>query len=98
MIEMGIENDRFDRALREDWLRQRLMAEYAWKSKACGCAAILQGGIALVLYLIPSTRPAHVAFLCVALGFLMLCFRLRSDRKRLQCAGQRPDCRPPAVS
>lgn len=95
---MGNENDRFARALQDEWLRQRLVAEYAWKSKACGWAAILQGGVALVLYLIPSTRPAHVAFLCVALGFLLLCFRLRSDRKRLQCASQCPDCRPPAVS
>ena len=97
MIGIGQENDRFAQALQDEFLRKRLMAEYAWKIKACGWAAVLQIGIACVLFLMPSTQPAHYVFLCVALGFFLLCFRLRRDLKVLRLADQRADEPPPAA-
>jgi hypothetical protein len=86
MIEIEQENDRFDQALQDEFLRQRLMVEYARKSRACGWAAVLQAGIAGILFLTPGTQPAHYVFLFVALGFLILCFRSRRDLKLLKLA------------
>ncbi len=90
MIGIGQENARFAQALQDEVLRRRLMAEYAWKSKACAWAALLQAAIAFALFLIPSTRNAQYVFLCVGLGFILLCFRLRQDLKLLKVADQRP--------
>ena len=75
MIEIGHENDRFAQALVDEVLRQRLMAEYARRSKAFGWVAVLQIGLALVLFLSRGNQKAHYVFLCVALGFLILCLR-----------------------
>ena len=88
MIEIGEENDRFAQALEDEVLRQRLMVEYARKSKACGWAAVLQVGIAFVLFLLPSSHKAHYVFLCVALCFFILCLRSRRDVKLLKLADQ----------
>ena len=96
MIESGHENDRFAQALEDEVLRQRLMAEYARRSKVCGWAAVLQIGIALALFLSPGGQHAHYVFLCVALGFLILCLRSRRDLKLLKLAGQQPADKTPA--
>jgi len=96
MIDISQENDRFARALEDEVLRQRLMAEYARKSKVCGWAAVLQVGVALVLFLLPGRQHAHYVFLCVALGFLILCLRSRRDLKLLKLAGQQPADKTPA--
>jgi hypothetical protein len=90
MIGIGQENQRFAQALQDEPLRQRLIAEYARKSKACGWAAALQAAIALVLFLLPGPQNAHFVFLGVGLCFLILCFRLRRDLKLLQRAEPRP--------
>ena len=86
MIGIAQENDRFAQALEDEVLRRHLMVEYARKSRICGWAAVLQVGIAFVLFLLPNSQQAHYVFLCVALGFLILCLRLRRDLKLLQLA------------
>ena len=86
MIAIEEENDRFAQALGDEVLRKRLMAEYARRSKSCGWAAVLQAGIAFVLFLWPSSQKGHCVFLCVALGFLILCLRSRRDLKLLKLA------------
>jgi hypothetical protein len=97
MIGIGQENDRFAQALQDEVLRKRLIVEYARRSRACGWAAILQVGLACVLFLVPSTRPAHYVFLCVALGFLIVCGRLRRDLKLLKAVDQRQSEQAPAA-
>jgi len=96
MIEIGQENDRFAQALEDEVLRQRLMAEYARRSKAFGWVAVLQVGIASALFLSRGNQKAHYVFLCVALCFLILCLRSRRDLKLLKLAGQQPEDKPPA--
>jgi hypothetical protein len=86
MIGIGQENDRFARALSDEFLRKRLMAEYAQRSRMCGWAAILQAGLALALFLKAGKLQAHYVFLCVALGFLIISVRLRRDLNRLKLA------------
>ena len=90
MIGIGQENDRFAKALQDDVLRQRLMAEYAQKSRVCGWAALAQAGVAAVLFCVPGSQQASWVFLCVALGFLIISLRLRRDLKTLERAGQQP--------
>ena len=81
--------------------RIELCASGLWRSmrgrsKACGWAAVLQVGIAFVLFLLPSSQEAYYVFLCVALGFLILCLRSRRDLKLLKLADrQRVDDLPP---
>jgi hypothetical protein len=97
MIGIGQENDRFAEALQDEFLRKRLMVEYARKSTACGWAAVLQTGIAFVLFLMPNAQKAHYVFLCVALGFLILCLRSRHDLKLLRAADHRSGDQNPAA-
>jgi len=54
----------------------------------CGWAAVLQVGIAFVLFWLPSSQNAHYLFLWVAFCFLVLCLRSRRDLKLLKLAGQ----------
>jgi hypothetical protein len=96
MIELGQENNRFARALQDEILRPRLMAEYARKIKTCAWAAALQAAIAFVLFLIPGTENAHYVFLCVGLGFLLICFRLRRDLNQLRLADRQAEPEPAA--
>ena len=90
------ENDRFAQALHNTILRERLMTEYAQKSKGYGWAAVLQVALALVLFFVPSSQQAHYVFLCVALGFLIICLKLRRDLKVLKLADQRGLVETPA--
>ena len=83
MIRIGQENDRFARALRDEFQRKRLMVEYARRRKMCGLAAILHVGLAFVLWLMPSIQGACYVFLCVALGFVIIYFKLKRDLKLL---------------
>ena len=97
MIGIRQENDRFAQALQDDFLRERLMTEYARRSKVYGWAAITQVGLALVLFCLPNSQKAYYVFLCVALGFLIICLRLRRDLKVLKLAGQQSVEKAPAA-
>jgi hypothetical protein len=88
MIGMEEENNRFAQALQDDVLRERLMTEYAQRSKVYGWAAILQVALAVVLFFLPGSQQAYYVFLCVALGFLIISLRLRCDLKVLKLAVQ----------
>ena len=67
------------------------------KCKVCGWAALLQTGIALVLFLLPGREKAHWVFLGVALSFLIICFRLKRDLRLLRLADQQEMDKPPAA-
>ena len=86
MIGIGQENARFARALQDEFLRKRLMVDYARRSKVCLWAAVSQVGIAFGFSLLPSTQNARYVFLCIGLGFLVLCVRSRHDLKLLKLA------------
>jgi hypothetical protein len=95
MIGIGRENDRFAQALRDEFLRKRLMVEYARRSKVCGWAAVLQVGLAFVLFLTPNIQEARYVFLCIALGFVIICLKLRRDLRLLKLADRQGLDEPP---
>ena len=88
MIGVEQENARFARALKDEFPRKRLVVEYARRSEFCGWAAVLPGGLAFVEHLIPTIQAALSMFLCVALGSVIICLKLRRDLMLLRLAGQ----------
>jgi hypothetical protein len=84
VINIGHENARLARALRDKDLRERLMTEYARRSKAYAWAALLQICLGGVFWLMSNGQPFAYVSLAVALLFLIICLRVRWDRRRLQ--------------